>query len=110
MALTDPGAPEQPGPPSRPSAEPGSAQGAPAPVPVSDSRARLRAARPCLARGHLPRYDVRRVVDTRVDVMSDDEMLHPRGQDLGDEGERGQGERASRVPGSGGSGGTRAAW
>lgn len=54
----------------------------------ADSRASLTPDRPCLACCHLPWYDVWRVVDTRFNVVSDDEMLHPWGQDLGDEGER----------------------
>lgn len=37
---------------------------------------------------YLPRYDVRRVVDPGVHVVSDDEVLHPRGLDLGEEGRR----------------------
>lgn len=42
---------------------------------------------PCLSHRHLPRDDVGRVVDPGFQVVSDDEMLHPGGQDLGEEGE-----------------------
>lgn len=41
-----------------------------------------------LCRCHLPRDDVRRAVDPRVHVVSDDEVLHPRGLHLGEEGRR----------------------
>lgn len=67
------------------------------------SRASLTPDRPCLACCHLPWYDVRWVVDTRFDVVSDDEMLHPWGQDLGDEGERVRESWRAGSPAQGGS-------